>query len=211
MAFLIDNAPALADNQDIEQVPFQYFSFKPFSHPVPLTWEDLAAPEDQVINPLPSGPWPGANIDIFDVTKDLKKSSIAGVAYDSSLIDFLARSVQYFGELALVKIPQGQPRQGELVQLKFHKHYLNIIDVLNQWASFKVTTKTESALGSQLQRNQVRLNQAPAIDTTVLSQAALDVERSSLLRLAGRGRVGRGGYNRRGGRGGRSSRSISDA
>jgi hypothetical protein len=181
----------------------------PFTTPTELDFfqqqDDLDLPESRTI---PSGAWPGEVIDIFETIKRLKKSSNKSHAYDVQLIEYLARTVQLFGQIGLFHNPENVSQESnEWARLFDHRHYDNVRKILEQWAAYKETSILDPTLGHALQQTQVHHNVAPTIDVQSLQQAMLDVERRAIVGLAGGGRVGRGG--RRGGR--RSSRAVSSA
>lgn len=206
MPWVIPDAPALPEDFVPAAPGTPYPPVGPFVLPT-VNFDPFADPQDGEPT-LPQGPFPGVVVDIKDTIKRLEKSSIPGQAYDAWVFHFLVESLQFFGDAAATTIPQGQPRQGERTLLKYHVQYKRVVQVMQQWASYKNTSINDPSLGRQLQFNQNRSNVAPNSDPIAVQQAALDVERRALLNLASGSGKRRGGSSNRGrgrGRGGSST------
>ncbi len=150
--------------------------------------------------------WPGAKIDPLDTIKRLRKDKNPYVAYDTQVIEYLVKSLQFFGEFASYKNGNESGEDDmDWSKLEDHIQFYRCQQLLEQWAAFKETTFTDPTMGRTLQSNQVRANIAPALGQAPLQQAALDIERRALVSIAsgsgqrhrGRGR-GRGAARGRG-------------
>lgn len=220
----------LEDIPDTDHFPYVLEEGETIQEPLPFTLNQgpfelantfLATTADRE-KPLAPGSFPGASIDVFDTVKRLRKSKNAGIAYDTQVLEYTARTLQFFASSGYFvydtgnRDPENPQDRYEYVKIKHHEQFENAVQVFEQWASFKETQLNDASLGRQLQANQVQYNLAPSVHDQTRQQAALDVERRALLRLAGRGGFRRGGRGGRGGqRGGRGAarqeRSITEA
>lgn len=155
------------------------------------------------IGPIPAAPLPLA-IRAEDILNYIKKSSIPGQAFDALFIHQLLNYITYWGDVGIIENPawtgeQGSPQR--YVRLQDTTGYQACNQLTATWLSAKNLHRTEASLSNQIQRNFIRDSQAPSLSHDAIQQANQDLERRSLLGLAGRGRErhrGRGGRGRGG-------------
>ncbi|KAF9924817.1 hypothetical protein BGZ65_008129 [Modicella reniformis] len=128
---------------------------------------------------FPEGPFPNIDVDTGSIINRLKQSPIPGVAYDTQIIDYLTRTIRFFGENDLYY--DGAKEYHKLLN---HGQYSSAVSVFYQWANFKQTSLRDPALCRQLQENQIKDNLPPAISHVTLQHAAQDVARHAVVALA---------------------------